>query len=94
MTNTTRRHGKNQPSLSQKYFKDAQKQERDSLALEMLMASQPDNAIKNTVLAVGNIRLRDGDETEIISQDVERVGEANANEVERSEVPWELRDGF
>lgn len=76
------------------HFKDKQIQENNYPALKILITSRPDNAIKSGFSTIANIRLRGEDETEAISEDVERVVQANINQLEDSGLPAELLTGL
>lgn len=60
----------------------------------MLITSRPDNAIKRSFSTIANNRLRGEDETEAITEDVERVVQANINQLKDSGLPVELLTGL
>lgn len=76
------------------YFKNKHNEKNNHPALKILITSRPDNAIKNSFSTIANIRLRGEDETEAISVDVERVVQANINELKDSGLPVELLTGL
>jgi hypothetical protein len=76
------------------YFRAERKHQPGSPILKVLITSRPDNAIKTSFSKLSNIRLRGENETEAISQDVERVVQVSINELESSGLPRELLGGL
>ncbi|KFY48867.1 hypothetical protein V495_00958 [Pseudogymnoascus sp. VKM F-4514 (FW-929)] len=76
------------------YFKGKIDEKNSHPSLKILITSRPDNAIKNSFSTIANIRLRGEDETEAISEDVERVVQANINELNGLGLPVELLTGL
>lgn len=75
-------------------FKGKDSYDHSRPALKVLITSRPDNAIKNSFSMIANIRLRGEDVTEAISEDVERVVQANINQFKESGLPVELLTGL
>ncbi|KFY84990.1 hypothetical protein V500_08810 [Pseudogymnoascus sp. VKM F-4518 (FW-2643)] len=75
-------------------FKGKDSHDYSRPALKVLITSRPDNAINNSFSMIANIRLRGEDETEAISEDVERVVQANINQFKESGLPEELLTGL
>jgi hypothetical protein len=74
----------------QEFYKDVDKNTTNSPSLKVLITSRPENSIKTAFSKLSNIRLRGEDETDAISQDVERVVQASIDELESSGLPRDL----
>ena len=72
------------------FFKDANNSEENTTFtafLNVLILSRPDNAIRNSLYSLPNIRLRGENEIEAVNQDMERVVQASMKDLEKAGLP-------